>query len=152
VARARDPPGGSRLDPALRARGPAGELTAGEKTSKHGTIIRFKPDSKIFEETTFSFDTLSNRLRELAFLNRGLKITIEDERDDRKNVFFYTGGIIEFVKHMNQNKTPVHPKVLYFEASKGDTVVEVALHTTTVIRRPCSHSRTTSTRAKAART
>ncbi|PYM38553.1 MAG: DNA topoisomerase (ATP-hydrolyzing) subunit B [Candidatus Rokuibacteriota bacterium] len=106
---------------------PQGELTAGEKTSKHGTIIRFKPDSKIFEETTFSFDTLSNRLRELAFLNRGLKITIEDERDDRKNVFFYTGGIIEFVKHMNQNKTPVHPKVLYFEASKGDTVVEVAL-------------------------
>src|SRR5207302_6711537 len=106
---------------------PQGELAAGEKTSKHGTIIRFKPDSKIFEETTFSFDTLSNRLRELAFLNRGLKITIEDERDDRKNVFFYTGGIIEFVKHMNQNKTPVHPKVLYFEASKGDTVVEVAL-------------------------
>src|SRR2546425_5081411 len=106
---------------------PQGELTAGEKTSKHGTIIRFKPDSKIFEETTFSFAPLSNRLRELAFLNRGLKITIEDERDDRKNVFSYTGGIIEFVKHMNQNKTPVHPKVLYFEASKGDTVVEVAL-------------------------
>jgi len=96
---------------------PQGELAGGEKTSKHGTIIRFKPDAKIFEETTFSFDTLSNRLRELAFLNRGLKITIEDERDDRKNVFSYTGGIIEFVKHMNQNKTPVHPKVLYFEAS-----------------------------------
>jgi len=106
---------------------PQGELTAGEKTAKHGTIIRFKPDTKIFEETTFSFDTLSNRLRELAFLNRGLKITIEDERDERKNVFYYTGGIIEFVKHMNQNKTPVHPKVLYFEASKGDTQVEVAL-------------------------
>jgi DNA gyrase subunit B len=106
---------------------PQGELTAGEKSAKHGTIIRFKPDAKIFEETTFSFDTLSNRLREMAFLNRGLKITIEDERDDRKNVFHYTGGIIEFVKHINQNKTPVHPKALYFEAAKGDTQIEVAL-------------------------
>ncbi len=106
---------------------PQGDLAPGEKTQKHGTIIRFKPDPKIFEETTFSFDTLSNRLREMAFLNRGLKITIEDERDDRKNVFHYTGGIIEFVKHMNQNKTPVHPKALFFEASKGDTQVEVAL-------------------------
>src|SRR3989475_369398 len=106
---------------------PQGELTAGEKKNTHGTLLRYKPDSKIFEETTFSFDTLSNRLREMAFLNRGLKITIEDERDDRKNAFHYTGGIIEFVKHMNQNKTPVHPKVLFFEASKGDTQVEVAL-------------------------
>jgi DNA gyrase subunit B len=106
---------------------PQGELTAGEKTAKHGTIIRFKPDAKIFEDTTFSFDTLSNRLREMAFLNRGLKITIEDERDDRKNVFHYTGGIIEFVKHINQNKTPIHPKVLFFEATKGDIEIEVAL-------------------------
>jgi len=106
---------------------PQGELTVGEKTSKHGTIIRFKPDSKIFEETTFSFDTLSNRLREMAFLNRGLKITLEDERDDRRNVFHYTGGIIEFVKHINQNKTPIHPRVLFFEATKGDIQVEVAL-------------------------
>src|SRR5262249_53574314 len=84
---------------------PTGPLTAGEKTSKHGTIIRFKPDPKIFEDTTFSFDTLSNRLRELAFLNRGLKIVIEDERDERSHTFLYKGGIIEFVKHLNQNKT-----------------------------------------------
>jgi DNA gyrase subunit B len=106
---------------------PQAELTPGEKSTKHGTIIRFKPDAKIFEETTFSFDTLSNRLREMAFLNRGLKITLEDERDDRKNVFHYTGGIIEFVKHINQNKTPIHPKVLFFEAAKGDTQIEVAV-------------------------
>ena len=106
---------------------PTGELTAGEKTQKHGTIIHFKPDPKIFEETSFSFDTLSNRLRELAFLNKGLKIVIEDERDERSNTFLFRGGIVEFVKHLNQNKTPIHPKVLYFEGKKGDIEVEVAL-------------------------
>ena len=106
---------------------PQGDLAPSEKTSKHGTIIRFKPDTTIFEETNFSFDTLSNRLREMAFLNRGLKITIEDERDGRKHAFHYNGGIIEFVKHINQNKTPIHPKVLFFEGAKGDIQVEVAL-------------------------
>jgi DNA gyrase subunit B len=106
---------------------PVTELTAGETTTKHGTIIRFKPDAKIFEETAFSFDTLSNRLRELAFLNKGLKIVIEDERDGRSHTFLYRGGIVEFVKHLNQNKTPIHPKVLYFEGRKGDIEVEVAL-------------------------
>jgi DNA gyrase subunit B len=106
---------------------PVTELTQGEKTAKHGTIIRFKPDPAIFEETSFSFDVLANRLRELAFLNRGLKIAIEDERDERKHTFHYNGGIIEFVKHINQNKTPIHPKPLFFEGGKGDTQVEVAL-------------------------
>ena len=106
---------------------PTGELAAGEKTTKHGTIIRFKPDAKIFEETTFSFDTLSNRLRELAFLNKGLKIVIEDERDERDHTFLYKGGIIEFIKHLNQNKTPVHPKVLFFEGKRDGIEVEVAL-------------------------
>src|SRR2546422_10410162 len=106
---------------------PQGELTAGEKTTKHGTIVRFKPDPKIFEETAFSFDTLSNRLRELAFRNKGLKIVIEDERDERSHTFLYKGGIIEFIKHLNQNKTPIHPKVLFFEGSKDSIEVEVAL-------------------------
>src|SRR5689334_11194730 len=106
---------------------PTGELTVGEKTTKHGTIVRFKPDAKIFEEVTFSFDTLSNRLRELAFLNKGLKIVIEDERDGRSHTFFYKGGIIEFIKHLNQNKTPIHPKVLFFEGKKDNIEVEVAL-------------------------
>src|SRR6202040_599334 len=106
---------------------PQGEITAGEKTTKHGTIVRFKPDTKIFEETTFSFDTLSNRLRELAFLNKGLKIVIEDERDGRNHTFLYKGGIIEFIKHLNQNKTPIHPKVLFFEGKKDNIEVEVAL-------------------------
>ncbi|HEV8440236.1 MAG TPA: DNA topoisomerase (ATP-hydrolyzing) subunit B [Methylomirabilota bacterium] len=106
---------------------PQGELTAGDKTSKHGTIVRFKPDPKIFEETAFNFDTLSNRLRELAFLNKGLKIVIEDERDERSHSFLYRGGIIEFIKHLNQNKTPIHPKVLFFEGKKDNIEVEVAL-------------------------
>ena len=106
---------------------PQGDLAPGEKTSKHGTVIRFKPDTKIFEETNFSFDTLSNRLRELAFLNKGLKIVIEDERDERTHTFIYKGGIIEFIKHLNQNKTPVHPKVLFFEGKKDNIEVEVAL-------------------------
>src|SRR5688572_6296204 len=106
---------------------PKTELVAGEKTAKHGTIVRFKPDAKIFEETTFSFDTLSNRLRELPIFNKGLKIVIEDERDGRSHTFLYKGGIVEFVKHLNQNKTPIHPKVLFFEGRKGDIEVEVAL-------------------------
>ena len=106
---------------------PQGDLAPGEKTSKHGTVIRFKPDTKIFEEPAFSFDTLSNRLREMAFLNKGLKIVIEDERDERTHTFLYKGGIIEFIKHLNQNKTPVHPKVLFFEGKKDNIEIEVAL-------------------------
>jgi DNA gyrase subunit B len=106
---------------------PTGPLTPGDKTAKHGTIIQFKPDAAIFEDPTFSFETLSTRLREMAFLNRGLKIVIEDERDGRSATFLYKGGIVEFVKHLNQNKTAIHPKVLYFEGKKGDIEVEVAL-------------------------
>ena len=106
---------------------PQGDIAAGDKTAKHGTIVRFKPDAKIFEEVSFSFDTLSNRLREMAFLNKGLKIVIEDERDDRDHTFLYKGGIIEFIKHLNQNKTPIHPKVLFFEGKKDGIEVEVAL-------------------------
>jgi DNA gyrase subunit B len=106
---------------------PQADLAAGEKTTKRGTTIRFKPDPEIFEDTTFSFDVLSNRLRELAFLNKGLKIQIEDERDEKKLAFLYSGGIRQFVEYINQNKTPVHPKVLYFEGKKGDIEVEVAV-------------------------
>ena len=106
---------------------PTAPLTATGTTKKTGTIIRFKPDAKIFEDTAFSFDTLSNRLRELAFLNRGLKIVIEDERDGRAHTFLYKGGIIEFIKHLNQNKTPIHPKALFFEGKKDNIEVEVAL-------------------------
>jgi DNA gyrase subunit B len=106
---------------------PQSDLLAGEKTPKRGTTIRFKPDPEIFETTTFAFDILANRLRELAFLNKGLKIQLEDERDEKKVTFHYTGGIRQFVEHLNHNKTPVHPRVLYFEGGRGDIQVEVAL-------------------------
>ena len=106
---------------------PQSDLQAGEKTTKRGTTIRFKPDPEIFEITSFSFDILANRLRELAFLNKGLRIQIEDERDEKKQTFHYTGGILQFVEYINQNKAPVHPKVLYFEGGRGDIQVEVAL-------------------------
>src|SRR5439155_27309741 len=68
-----------------------------------------------------------SRRRGLALLNRGLKIGIEDERDDRANTFLFNGGIVEFVKHLNLNKTPIQPKVMFFEGRKGDIEVEVAL-------------------------
>ena len=107
---------------------PQSDLQAGEKATKRGTTIRFKPDPEIFEITVFSFDVLANRLRELAFLNKGLRIQLEDERDDEKKVsFHYTGGIRQFVEYINQNKAPVHPRVLSFEGGRGDTQVEVAL-------------------------
>ncbi len=106
---------------------PQADLTPGEKTTKRGTTIRFKPDPEIFEETTFSFDILSNRLREMAFLNRGLRIQIDDEREEKRLTFLYSGGIRQFVEYINQNKTPVHPKVLYFEGGRGDIQAEVAL-------------------------
>jgi DNA gyrase subunit B len=106
---------------------PQADLLPGEKTTKRGTTVRFKPDAEIFEVTEFTFDVLANRLRELAFLNKGLKIQIEDERDEKKATFHYTGGIKQFVEYINQNKAPVHPKVLYFDGGRGEIQAEVAL-------------------------
>src|SRR5688500_9078677 len=87
------------------------------KTRKRGTKITFKPDTQIFDHTEFSFDKLSERLREKAFLNKGIRITIKDEREEpeRSHEFFYKGGITEFVKHLNKNKTTLHDKPIYFE-------------------------------------
>jgi DNA gyrase subunit B len=97
-------------------------------TSKErGTRVTFKPDSKVFETTDFSFDILSQRLRELAFLNRGVKITIEDERTQKKHEFFYKGGLLSFVEHLNHAKTAIHSKVVYFEGEKEGVGVEIAM-------------------------
>jgi DNA gyrase subunit B len=96
-------------------------------TDRQGTKITFKPDTTIFDTTEFNFDTLSQRLRELSFLNKGLLITITDERTDKKHEFRYTGGIAEFVKHLNKNKTVLHDPPIYFEASKELVTVELAL-------------------------
>ncbi len=106
---------------------PTGPLSVVGKTKGRGTKITFKPDSEIFEILDFSYDILSQRLRELAFLNRGLTITLSDERTEERKVFHYTGGIVSFVEHLNKNKTPIHPKPIYISGEKGDVIVEIAL-------------------------
>lgn len=92
-----------------------------------GTTVTFKPDPAIFEDTEYNFDTLSARLRELAFLNSGLKISIKDERSGKENVFRYEGGIISFVEYLNKNKEALHSPPIYFSRDRNGTHVEVAL-------------------------
>ena len=106
---------------------PQGALQEVGKSKERGTRVTFKPDTMIFETTDFSFDILSQRLRELAFLNRGIKITIEDERTQKKHEFFYKGGLLSFVEHLNRAKTAVHAKVVYFEGEKDGVGVEIAM-------------------------
>jgi len=100
-------------------------------SDKNGSKVWFKPDSEIFEETVFSFDSLEHRLRELAFLNKGVRIHLQDEREedskDTNKVFQYEGGIISFVKHLNKNKEALHPEPIYLNAKKDDIDVEIAL-------------------------
>ncbi len=98
-------------------------------TTKRGTKITFKPDSTIFEVTNYSFEKLSERLREKAFLNKGIRIFIKDEREieEKSHEFYYKGGIAEFVKHLNKNKTLVHDEPLYFEMVSDELSIEVAM-------------------------
>jgi DNA gyrase subunit B len=103
------------------------KLTVIGKSSSTGTKVTFKPDKTIFEKIDFSWDILSQRLREMAFLNRGLKIKLEDERTEKEAVFEFAGGIISFVEYLNKNKTPLHPKVIYLEKTQDNVIVEVAL-------------------------
>ncbi|MBE6032586.1 MAG: DNA topoisomerase (ATP-hydrolyzing) subunit B [Clostridiales bacterium] len=102
------------------------------ETNKTGSKTWFKPDGEIFEDLEYSYDTLENRLREMAFLNKGIKITLQDERDGRKKkeVFHYEGGIREFVKHMNKNKEVINPDIIYFEVKKQDLEAEIAMQYT----------------------
>ncbi|HEV3470872.1 MAG TPA: DNA topoisomerase (ATP-hydrolyzing) subunit B [Pyrinomonadaceae bacterium] len=108
---------------------PATKLEMTGKTRRRGTKITFKPDTEIFDVTEFSFDKLSERLREKAFLNKGIRITIRDERQEpeRSHEFYYRGGIAEFVKHLNKNKTVLHDKPIYFEKSGDALSVDVAI-------------------------
>src|SRR5689334_994779 len=106
---------------------PNGPLEMTGHTDRRGTKVTFKPDDTIFESTDFSFDVLSQRLRELAFLNRGLLITIDDERSEKKHEFHYTGGIISFVEHLNKNKTVLHDKVIYFQGVREGIDLEIAM-------------------------
>ncbi len=106
---------------------PKGPLAVVGKTRGRGTKITFKADPEIFEVLDFSYDILSQRLRELAFLNKGLKITLSDERTEKKKEFHYSGGIVSFVEHLNKNKIPIHPKPIYFHGERDGTILEIAL-------------------------
>jgi DNA gyrase subunit B len=108
---------------------PVAPLKQTGTTSKRGTKITFRPDSSIFETTTYSFEKLSERLREKAFLNKGIRIFIKDEREEpeKSHEFYYKGGIAEFVKHLNRNKAPLHEEPLYFEQIADDLSVEVSM-------------------------
>jgi DNA gyrase subunit B len=110
------------------ARGtPAGALYVTGTTEKRGTKVTFKPDTQIFESVEYSFETLSNRLRELAFLNAGVTITITDERDGKSHEFLYEGGIREFVEYLNKNRVAVNEKPIYMTGERDQIVVEIAL-------------------------
>ncbi|MDD2665505.1 MAG: DNA topoisomerase (ATP-hydrolyzing) subunit B [Methanocellales archaeon] len=106
---------------------PVSELKVIGEAKNSGTKVTFKPDKQIFEITDFSFEKLSTRLRELAFLNRGVKISIVDERSGKSNVFQYEGGISSFVQHLNENKNVLHEVPIYFERMREGVQLEVAM-------------------------
>jgi DNA gyrase subunit B len=103
------------------------ELLRAGMGSPTGTLVHFLPDDTIFETVEYSYDTLAARLRELAFLNNNITIGLADERTGKSQVWHFDGGIVEFVRHLNLNKTPLHPKPLYFNRAEDTSAVEVAL-------------------------
>ncbi|MCW5961148.1 MAG: DNA topoisomerase (ATP-hydrolyzing) subunit B [Pyrinomonadaceae bacterium] len=120
---------GKTYEMEFRAGIPVAPLKEVGTTSKRGTKITFKPDASIFDTTVYSFEKLSERLREKAFLNKGIRIFIKDEREEpeKKHEFYYKGGIAEFVKHLSKNKNPIHEEPLYFEQVSDELSVEVAM-------------------------
>ncbi|MBT4258748.1 MAG: DNA gyrase subunit B, partial [Nitrospina sp.] len=106
---------------------PVSPLEVIGETNSTGTRIRFKADPEIFEDLNFRFEILSNRLRELAFLNKGLKIHIHDERDGKDNEFIFEGGIVSFIEHLGKNKKILHPDPIYIERNKDDCALQVAM-------------------------
>ncbi len=109
------------------AQEPVRVISGAEEVELRGTVIHFMPDDEIFDTLIYSFDTLCSRLRELAYLNRGLSIRIHDERDTSKNEFKYEGGILEFVEWMNAGKAPLHEQPFHIDTEKDEVRVEVAL-------------------------
>jgi len=105
----------------------ASKLTVIGKSSATGTKVTFKADRTIFEKVDYSYDILAQRLRELAFLNKGLKIKLQDKRTDKENAFEFNGGIVSFVEYLNKNKNPLHHKVVYFEKKQDSVILEAAL-------------------------
>ncbi|HSH34767.1 DNA topoisomerase (ATP-hydrolyzing) subunit B [Schnuerera sp.] len=109
---------------------PTSELQEVGKSSKTGTTIMFKPDKEIFDEVEFNFETLEYRFREMAFLNKGIKISLEDRRTKTKKEFHYEGGIKSFVKYINRNKNLIQKDIMYFEDERDNTTVELAMQYT----------------------
>src|ERR1022692_4397087 len=106
---------------------PQAPLAAIADTDERGTTLRFKPSSRIFTNISFNYETLAKRLRELSFLNSGVRIELVDERDEKSEVFQHEGGLKAFVKYLNRSKTAIHPTVLWFQTRDGNTQVEVAM-------------------------
>ncbi|CCQ96924.1 DNA gyrase (subunit B) [[Clostridium] ultunense Esp] len=109
---------------------PVSELQIVGEAKTTGTLINFKPDKEIFDEVDFNFETLEYRLREMAFLNKGIMIKLEDRRTNTNRKFHYEGGIKSFVEYINRNKNPIHKDIMYFEAEKDNIVVELAMQYT----------------------
>jgi DNA gyrase subunit B len=105
---------------------PLAKLKQFGKTKKTGTKVTFWPDDEVFDTTEFNFEILTQRMRELSFLNRGIRIMIADERTGKSQEFQYKGGIVEFVQYLNQNKTVLNPRPVFFESQKDDIIVELA--------------------------
>ena len=108
------------------------ELEVVGESHHTGTIINFMPDETIFDEIEFKYETLEHRLRELSFLNKGVKIVFEDKREgsQRKKEFHYEGGLVEFVKYLNKTKTPIHDDIVHIDKKIGDSIVEIAMQYT----------------------
>ncbi len=109
---------------------PASRLETIGETTATGTTVTFFPDAQIFSSTTYEWDVLANRLRELAFLNKGIEIRLAQEEPDRTEIFKFDGGIGEFVEHLNRNKSPLHPDVIYLEKERDTIAVEIAMQYT----------------------
>ncbi|MAI26821.1 MAG: DNA topoisomerase (ATP-hydrolyzing) subunit B [Myxococcota bacterium] len=125
---------GKRFTQSYERGAPLAPLEQVGEASDSGTTIRFQPDPVIFSETEFSFDVLSQRLRELSFLNAGVRIKIKDDRNDKEHDFCYEGGIVSFVEHLNSNRVPLHPETLFIsetrpltERGSGEVGIEIAL-------------------------